>query len=371
MKSFANLRNSSKSLHSDRDSESQDQYDTKIEQMLLGYDGSNYALSKANLQPSLIDLKLIDETEWRTYFDKEGALPNHEKLIENVYAFGVDVSIRREVWMYLLKYYPFDSTFEKRIEIDRSKKLEYERMKLQWSTISIEQEMNFSEFAIRKSIVEKDVNRTDKSLQFYQGENSTNSEKLRSILMTYCMYNFDLGYVQGMSDLLAPMLFLFHDEHLTFWCFTHFMKSCEANFHVEQIHIPALISTLRVLIQFLWPDLHQYLQSTGTDTINFVFSWLLINFKRQFSYHDVFILWEKDFTQRFTLSYSVFLAATIIGSEKDFIIKNKLNSDHILSYFNRIDNHLNVNVLIEKTEKILKDLRSSKHIPPQVRELLL
>lgn len=41
--------------------------------------------------------------------------------------------------------------------------------------------------------------------------------------MTYVMYNFDLGYVQGMSDLLSPILFLMDNEVDAFWCFVGFM----------------------------------------------------------------------------------------------------------------------------------------------------
>lgn len=39
------------------------------------------------------------------------------------------------------------------------------------------------------------------------------------------MYNFDLGYVQGMSDLLSPILMIMNsDEVESFWCFVGFMN---------------------------------------------------------------------------------------------------------------------------------------------------
>jgi len=50
-----------------------------------------------------------------------------------------------------------------------------------------------------------------------------NLQLLSDILMTYVMYNFDLGYVQGMSDLLSPILFVMNDEVDAFWCFVGFM----------------------------------------------------------------------------------------------------------------------------------------------------
>jgi hypothetical protein len=46
---------------------------------------------------------------------------------------------------------------------------------------------------------------------------------LSDILMTYVMYNFDLGYVQGMSDLLSPILCVMTNEVDAFWCFVGFM----------------------------------------------------------------------------------------------------------------------------------------------------
>jgi len=72
-------------------------------------------------------------------------------------------------------------------------------------------------------IPEKDVNRTDRTHPYYAGDNNPHLEQLYDILMTYIMYNFDLGYVQGMSDLLSPILFLMDNEVDAFWCFVGFM----------------------------------------------------------------------------------------------------------------------------------------------------
>jgi hypothetical protein len=48
---------------------------------------------------------------------------------------------------------------------------------------------------------------------------------LRTILMTYHMYSPNLGYVQGMSDLLSPIYVVFQaDEAGSFWAFTGLMK---------------------------------------------------------------------------------------------------------------------------------------------------
>lgn len=44
------------------------------------------------------------------------------------------------------------------------------------------------------------------------------------MLLTYNEYNKDLGYVQGMSDLLAPIYAVMQDDAVAFWGFVGFMK---------------------------------------------------------------------------------------------------------------------------------------------------
>lgn len=44
------------------------------------------------------------------------------------------------------------------------------------------------------------------------------------MLLTYNEYNRGLGYVQGMSDLLAPIYAVMQDDAVAFWGFVGFMK---------------------------------------------------------------------------------------------------------------------------------------------------
>lgn len=46
-------------------------------------------------------------------------------------------------------------------------------------------------------LVERDVSRTDRSNKFYEGPDNPGLGLLNDILLTYCMYHFDLGAAPG------------------------------------------------------------------------------------------------------------------------------------------------------------------------------
>ena len=75
-------------------------------------------------------------------------------------------------------------------------------MKNQWKSITSDQEERFSAFRERKTQIEKDVNRTDRTHPFFSGDVNKNVDLLQDILMTYIMHDFDLGYVQVHKILL-------------------------------------------------------------------------------------------------------------------------------------------------------------------------
>lgn len=43
------------------------------------------------------------------------------------------------------------------------------------------------------TLTERDVNRTDRNNTFFSGNDNPGLTLLHDVLMTYCMYNFDLG----------------------------------------------------------------------------------------------------------------------------------------------------------------------------------
>lgn len=134
----------------------------------------------------------------------------------------------------MLNYFPWNITDEERKTLRNQKSAEYYTMKTQWKSITPMQENRFTDFHERKSLVKKDVDRTDRTYDFYAGDDNPNINTLNDILMTFVMYNFDLGYVQGMSDLLSPILYVLKDEVDAFWCFVGFMDRVVNNIHICQ-----------------------------------------------------------------------------------------------------------------------------------------
>lgn len=97
--------------------------------------------------------------------------------------------------------------------------------------------------------IEKDVHRTDRHLPLFAGEDiphpdpdspfaesgtNVHLEQMKDMLLTYNEHNRDLGYVQGMSDLLAPIYAIEQDDAVAFWGFAKFMERMERNFLRDQ-----------------------------------------------------------------------------------------------------------------------------------------
>jgi len=77
--------------------------------------------------------------------------PHHSSLTPTQ---GLDNNkLRKEVWRYLLNYFPFDMTDIERMEMRRRKEREYWTMKKQWQSFTEDQENRFTKWREAKQLI--------------------------------------------------------------------------------------------------------------------------------------------------------------------------------------------------------------------------
>ncbi|KAG1683146.1 TBC1 domain family member 15 [Nymphon striatum] len=321
-------------------------------------------------KPIVYRLKPVSYDDWMSYFNEEGHCTDEQRLKERIFHGGLSSSARCIGWKFLLHYYSFNSTSKSRQETLKKKKDDYYRMKLQWKSISEDQESRFTDLREKRNLVEKDVSRTDRTRSFYVGDNNPNVQMLFDVLMTYCMYNFDLGYVQGMSDLLSPILVVMEDEVDAFWCFVGFMNRVAHNFEMEQQGMKNQLKQLHTLLHFSNATLSDYLESHESGNLYFCFRWLLIIFKREFDFCDIMRLWEVMWTDLPCKNFHLLCCLAILDDSKAALMENHFGFTEILKYINDLSHHINLEETLCNAESIFLQLKACKHTPNNIREIL-
>ncbi|XP_037298077.1 TBC1 domain family member 15 isoform X3 [Manduca sexta] len=312
----------------------------------------------------------LSTEKWDALQDKDGRITEVEGVKQLIFRGGVAHSIRQSVWKHLLDYYPWQMSHSEIRAHQKKKTEEYFSMKLQWRSMTEGQESRFSEYRDRKSLVEKDVNRTDRTHPFYAGDNNPNLVVLQDILMTYVMYNFDLGYVQGMSDILAPLLLLLGNEVDSFWCFVGFMEKIASNFDMDQAGMKHQLLQLQQLLMFASPDLAQHLAQKDSGNMYFCFRWLLVWFKREFSHIDIMRLWEVLWTGLPCANFHLLICVAILDAEKDVLISKDYGFTEILKHVNDLSMCLDVDRILSTAEGIYHQIVSAPHLNDQIRIIL-
>ncbi|XP_072373482.1 TBC1 domain family member 15 isoform X5 [Scyliorhinus torazame] len=221
------------------------------------------------------DGRLVRESQFRKLIFKEG---------------GVDPSIRKDVWKFLFGMYPCTSTTRERKTLALELYVRYKMMKCRWQALmpssrrmrvdetdtelheaaftyqqtggacnlkgqevdlseEKSEQMTFIELqakvyvdrqrinvhelheAIR--IIDKDVPRTERVLDYYQNEGVINLMVLRDILITFAAFHPDVSYAQGMNDLVSRFLEVLDSEVDAYWCSTFYFEKMSFDFKEE------------------------------------------------------------------------------------------------------------------------------------------
>ncbi|XP_074379301.1 uncharacterized protein LOC141720661 isoform X2 [Apium graveolens] len=290
--------------------------------------------------------------EWTTFLDTEGRVVDAKALRKRIFYGGVEHSLRKEVWAFLLGYHADDSTYAEREYLVSVKKSEYETLKNQWKSISAEQAKRFTKFRERKGLIEKDVVRTDRSLSFYEGDDNPNVILLRDILLTYSFFNFDLGYCQGMSDLLSPILFVIKNESEAFWCFVSLMERLGPNFNRDQNGMHSQLFALSKLVELLDGPLHAYLEQHECLNYFFCFRWILIQFKREFEYERTMRLWEVLWTHYLSEHLHLYVCVAILKKYRKKIMGEQMDFDTLLKFINELSGQIDLDAILRDAEAL-------------------
>jgi hypothetical protein len=257
------------------------------------------------------------------------------------------------------------------------------------------------------------VHRTDRNIPLFAGEDiphpdptspfadvgtNVHLEQMKDMLLTYNEYNKDLGYVQGMSDLLAPIYAVMQDDAVAFWGFVNFMNRMvsniylsdqpsvchllilrvlqERNFLRDQSGMRLQLSTLDHLVQLLDPKLYLHLQSVDSTNFFFFFRMLLVWYKREFSWPDVLRLWEGLWTDYLSANFHLFIAVAILEKHREVIMEHLRGFDEVLKYVNELSNTIDLpstmvraEALFNRFQRTVEAIDRKDHFPtPTLRQ---
>uniref|UniRef100_A0A8C1NI47 Small G protein signaling modulator 2 n=1 Tax=Cyprinus carpio TaxID=7962 RepID=A0A8C1NI47_CYPCA len=317
------------------------------------------------------------------------------ELLRLVYYGGVEHEIRKEVWPFLLGHYKFG--MDKKDMIDEKITARYQQVMREWKACEVivkqrEKEMQsaiFAKLSSGSSIdshvlrlihrdstisnevsrklclsifhksgqlfyqcafeqielldtvalnlhrIDKDVQRCDRNYYFFT---TSNLEKLRNIMCSYVWEHLEIGYVQGMCDLLAPLMVILDDECLAYSCFTQLMKRMSQNFPTGGA-MDTHFANMRSLIQILDSELFELMHQNGDYThFYFCYRWFLLDFKRELLYEDVFAVWEVIWVAPRISSkhFVLFIALALVEVYRDIILDNNMDFTDIIKFFNEM-----------------------------------
>ncbi|OAQ65075.2 GTPase-activating protein GYP7 [Pochonia chlamydosporia 170] len=320
--------------------------------------------------------KPVTMTEWETFFDPEtGRLSvTVDEVKERIFHGGLDTEdgVRKEAWLFLLGVYEWYGTADERKAQIASLRDQYYRLKHSWWE-RLEGDGGEGEagewWREQRGRIEKDVHRTDRNVAIFQGEDTPHPdpnspfaevgtnvhlEQMKEMLLTYNEYNKDLGYVQGMSDLLSPIYAVIQDDAIAFWGFQKFMERMERNFLRDQSGMRSQLLTLDHLVNFMDPKLWNHLQSADSTNFFFFFRMILVWYKREFGWVDILRLWEGLWTDYLSAEFHLFVALAILEKHRDVIMEHLKAFDEVLKYVNELSNTMDLESTLIRAEALYR-----------------
>ncbi|XP_034381765.1 USP6 N-terminal-like protein isoform X2 [Cyclopterus lumpus] len=153
-------------------------------------------------------VELERTTKWLKMLKSWDKYKNSDKLVRRVYK-GIPLQLRGEVWCLLLDI----------PKIKEEKKDFYEKLKARARGVSPD---------VRQ--IDLDVNRTYRDHIMFMTRYDVKQQALFHVLTAYSMYNTEVGYCQGMSQITA-LLLIYMNEEDAFWALVKLLSGQKHAMH--------------------------------------------------------------------------------------------------------------------------------------------
>ncbi|KAF6765149.1 GTPase-activating protein gyp7 [Ephemerocybe angulata] len=327
----------------------------------------------------------VDDRMWESWFGGDGRpkIPV-EEMKKEVFRRGVSpkASTRQKIWPFILGVHEWDTTSDEREAAWKEKQEEYQNFKSEWC--GVPEVFDRQDVLEERHRIDVDCRRTDRTQPLFsapaeiattdlddeknlhkrystispsihdigsQSPSNEHIDRMAGVLLTYNFFEKDLGYVQGMSDLCAPIyVVMAGNEEMTFWCFVQYMHKMKKNFLRDQSGMKQQLLTLQQLIEVMDPELFKHLEKTDGMNLFFCFRWVLIAFKREFPFDDVLRLWEVLWTDYYSKGFVLFVALAVLESHRDMILRYLVEFDEILKYCNELSMTIELDSTLAQAE---------------------
>ncbi|XP_074488332.1 uncharacterized protein LOC141765920 [Sebastes fasciatus] len=211
--------------------------------------------------------------KWLKMVKKWDKYRNSEKLVKRVYK-GIPLQLRGQAWALLL-------------DIDKVKEEndgKYERMKLQARSFSTE---------IKQ--IDLDVNRTFRNHIMFMDRFGVKQQALFHVLAAYSVYNTEVSYCQGMSQ-IAAILLMYLNEEEAFWALSQLLTNSKHAMH--GFFIPGFPKLHRfqahheLILSKMLPKLKKHLDKEQMTTGIYTTKWFLQCFIDRTPFTLTLRLWD-------------------------------------------------------------------------------
>ncbi|XP_035384476.1 USP6 N-terminal-like protein isoform X2 [Electrophorus electricus] len=294
-------------------------------------------------------LELERTEKWLKMLKSWEKYKNSEKLVRRVYK-GIPLQLRGQVWCLLLEV----------PKIKEEKKDFYEKLKIRARMLSPD---------IRQ--IDLDVNRTYRDHIMFMRRYDVKQQDLFHVLTAYSMYNREVGYCQGMSQITA-LLLIYMNEEDAFWALVKLLSGQKHAMH--GFFVPGFPKLMRFqehhdhILKKMLPKLKRHLDSQEVFTSLYTMKWFFQCFLDRTPFTLTLRIWDVYILEGERVLPA--MSYTILKLHKKALMKQSMEE---LVEFLQVTLSKNFffedDFVIEQLQNSISELRRSKlELPPEGKD---